>query len=417
MRIILFEDEGYKNLFPLTYTRPIFALRCGARTMYEKIQDIYKNTKISVLVREYLVEKTRVSFPNCDVNELPAKDEETVLVLNGRTILNKTVLGEEGVLISNGEIIGLKTKFRNIKNIIKKYNGIVYTHDLKNIANKLNNELTLDAEILNYPWEFVLKNEEEIERDFKLIRVSSKGSIDKRSIIYGKRAQVYLGDGARVEGGVVLDARDGPIWIGKKSVVRFPSILEGPCFIGSETRIDGARIRKGTSIGNCCRIGGEIEKSIILDYSNKHHDGFLGHSYIGEWVNLGAMTTNSDLKNNYGEISVYISGSLINSHEIKVGCFIGDHTKTAIGTLINTGTVIGVACNIFGGSVRKFLPSFSWGNSENFIEHSLKAAIEAARIMMERREVQQTEVERKILENVFELTKEERGKCLKDKQT
>jgi len=269
----------------------------------------------------------------------------------------------------------------------------------------------VEANLLEYPWDLVRLNGEAIKADFRLTRKSGiEGEVAEGAYLI-KPDQIYLAEGAEVQPGVVLNAEEGPIYIEEEVEVRPPTVIDGPSYIGKGTIVDGAKIREGCSIGPVCRIAGEIEESIFYAYTNKHHDGFIGHAYVGEWVNLGALTTNSDLKNTYGTMKVPLQGKLIDTGDIKVGSFIGDHTKTGIGTLLSTGCVIGVACNIFGGGMTpKFIPSFSWGGEKGFVENKLDKVIEVARLVMERRGVKQTEADRDLLKRVYELTADERRK-------
>jgi UDP-N-acetylglucosamine diphosphorylase/glucosamine-1-phosphate N-acetyltransferase len=174
----------------------------------------------------------------------------------------------------------------------------------------------------------------------------------------------------------------------------------------------GGKIREGTGIGPVCRIGGELEKSIFLGYSNKYHEGFLGHSYVGEWVNLGALTTNSDLKNNYGSIKVMVDGSLIDTGLAKVGAFLGDHVKTGIGTLLNTGISIGFSSNLFGGGMinQRQIPAFFWGSTETEEEYKLDKAIQTAQAVMKRRKTELSQEEADLFKKIFQLTEKEREK-------
>jgi UDP-N-acetylglucosamine diphosphorylase/glucosamine-1-phosphate N-acetyltransferase len=174
----------------------------------------------------------------------------------------------------------------------------------------------------------------------------------------------------------------------------------------------GGKVGGGSSIGPVCRIGGEVEESIFLGYSNKYHEGFLGHSYVGEWVNLGALTTNSDLKNNYGPVRVMVNGSLVDSGLAKVGAFLGDHVKTGIGTLLNTGVTVGFASNLFGGGMieERTIPPFSWAGARKREEYRLDKAIETARAVMKRRNIELRSEEIDIFKEIFELTEKERGK-------
>jgi UDP-N-acetylglucosamine diphosphorylase/glucosamine-1-phosphate N-acetyltransferase len=200
----------------------------------------------------------------------------------------------------------------------------------------------------------------------------------------------------------MIDASDGPVIIEDNTKIEPFSFIQGPSYIGRDCRIVGGRIRSGTSLGPVCRVGGEVEESIMLGYCNKYHEGFLGHAYLGEWVNLGALTTNSDLKNNYKGISVEIGGETVNSESIKVGCFIGDHTKTGIGTMLNTGINIGFSCNLYGAGLfaDKRIPSFSWGVPGNLGRYRIDKAIETAEISIGRRGIKFTDIHKKLFEDI-----------------
>jgi UDP-N-acetylglucosamine diphosphorylase/glucosamine-1-phosphate N-acetyltransferase len=195
------------------------------------------------------------------------------------------------------------------------------------------------------------------------------------------------------------------------------SRLEGPCYIGPQVQVHGAKIRAGTSIGPQCRVGGEIEASILHGYANKYHEGFLGHSYVGEWVNLGAGTHNSDLRNDYGEVSVVVNGRATPTGLTKVGCFLGDHTKTGLGTLFNTGTSVGAFCNLLpaGRFAPKYVPSFtSWWNGALCEAFTLEQMLATAEIAMQRRGVTLTEAHRALYAWLLDDTAEERRRVLRD---
>lgn len=241
---------------------------------------------------------------------------------------------------------------------------------------------------INYLWDLIKHLREDLEEDLRVLGSGVKGQVHPSAVIHAPE-NVLVEDGAQVEALAVLDARSGPIYIGKNTIVRPQSYLRGPLSIGPE-----------------CRIGGEVTHSIFHGYSNKAHYGFIGHSYIGEWVNLGAGTTNSNLKNNFGTVRVAINGKEVDSGEQFLGCFIGDHAKTGIGTLITTGAVIGVGANVFGGGVTpKCVPSFSWGADRVY---DLKKALGAARTMMERRGRKLSDGEESLLKKVHEMTAPER---------
>jgi UDP-N-acetylglucosamine diphosphorylase/glucosamine-1-phosphate N-acetyltransferase len=260
-------------------------------------------------------------------------------------------------------------------------------------------------------WELVRENAALIHRDAARLGLA-------RSVTAPPRGVHQVGDGplvaaadAVIEPGAVLDTRGGPVVIGRGARVAGLTRLEGPAAVGAGTQIVGGRIRAGTTIGPGSRIAGEVEASIIQGHSNKYHDGFIGHAYIGEWVNLGAMTTNSDLKNTYGTVKIWRDGQLVDTGEQKVGVFVGDHSKTGIGSLIDTGTVIGVAANVYGGSAvlaSKWIPSFSWGTPPKLTLHDPARAMVTMEEVMRRRDVQMTDGYREMIDVAFSLTRAER---------
>ena len=198
---------------------------------------------------------------------------------------------------------------------------------------------------------------------------------------------------------------NGPVWIDDGVTVMANAVLEGPLYIGKDSKIKiAAKIYENTTIGPLCKIGGEVEGSIIQGYSNKQHDGFLGHAYLGSWVNLGADTNNSDLKNNYGMIQALLNGEKVDTGSQFVGLMMGDHSKSGINVMFNTGTIVGTNCNIFGAEMPpKFVPSFSWGGAAGFAEYQFEKAINVAKTVMSRRKVEFTKNDRHLFENVHQL--------------
>jgi UDP-N-acetylglucosamine diphosphorylase/glucosamine-1-phosphate N-acetyltransferase len=205
--------------------------------------------------------------------------------------------------------------------------------------------------------------------------------------------------------------------IDREAVVTAFSRLEGPCYVGPQTHVLGAKVRTGTTLGPNCRVGGEVEACIVQGYANKYHDGFLGHSYVGEWVNLGAGTQNSDLRNDYGPVEVTVDGRLVSTGRTKVGCFLGDHTKTGVGTLLNTGTNSGVFCNVLpaGGLLPRYLPSFSsWWNGALRPHADLPRLLSTAAEVMRRRGSSLTEVHAALYRRLCDQTAAERRRVLRD---
>jgi UDP-N-acetylglucosamine diphosphorylase/glucosamine-1-phosphate N-acetyltransferase len=262
-------------------------------------------------------------------------------------------------------------------------------------------------------WELIDANPRMIEDDAHLLANEWPSVLDysvgEGVTVYAPE-QVLVAESAQVDGQVCLDAREGPILIGENVRILAHTRIEGPAAICNGAQIVGGRIRGGTTIGPHCRVGGEVEASIFQAYSNKYHDGFIGHAYVGEWVNLGALTTNSDLKNNYGPVRVVFPSGTVDTGMSKVGCVLGDHVKTGIGTLLNTGTVVGFATNIFGGGMPsdKHIPSFMWGGMHGFEEFHLERAKQVAAAVMPRRDRQFTPAVAELFDYLFNRTQPHR---------
>jgi len=250
-------------------------------------------------------------------------------------------------------------------------------------------------------------NPQRIVEDFE--RLPSRESRFPADVRCIQPDAVRLGGRCRLAAGVVLDARRGPIVLGDGVEVGANAVILGPAVVLSETRIHPLTLVEASTIGPMCRMGGEIRECVIQGYSNKQHSGFLGHSYLGEWVNLGAETTTSDLKNNYGPVRVPIDGRPVDSGERFVGSYVADHTKSAIGSRFSTGSVFGVSCLLYArGFLPKYVPSFTWLGGENAETYALDRAIETARTVMARRNVDLTPAREALLRHVYESTTEER---------
>lgn len=368
--IFIFENEGTEKLLPLTYLRKIGDLRVGIFTMRERIEKTFRTTEFS---------------------------KESPLFINGRTIRWNV---DEIQRLKNGEMLISKDQILAFRFGIKSKK--ISMEQIRNSCK----EIECNGEVIEYPWNLIEINKEILNEDFVLAKRGIYGFVDDGARIYGDKKNLHIGRGSKSDAFSVLNLETGPIYIGKNVHITPFSIIEGPAYIGDGTIVDGGKIRGGTTIGPVCRISGEVENCIFQGYSNKHHEGFLGHSWVGEWVNLGAGTTNSDLKNNYKEVKVHIQGKEINTKSIKVGCFIGDHTKTGIGTLINTGTVIDIFCNILGGRLTpKYIPPFLWDSGDGFSEYKIERAIETAKVVMKRRGKTLSKKYEKKIKKVFEITR------------
>ena len=269
-----------------------------------------------------------------------------------------------------------------------------------------------------YPWNLVGATERMLEEDcslFRSLRSSYDASVSSAAHLISKDS-IYIGNGVRVDAGAVIDASEGSVILDEECRVMANAVICGPCYVGKRTTIKvGAKIYGPCSFGPVCKLGGEIGETVIQGYSNKQHDGFLGHAYLGEWVNLGAGTEVSDLKNNYGPVRVWADDVMVDSGEIFVGPTIGDHSKTGINSMLNSGCVIGFSCNVFGSEyLPKFIPSFSWGGADELVEYDLEKAIETARVVMSRRSLELGQVEEDLFREIYNITCSERDGRLGD---
>jgi UDP-N-acetylglucosamine diphosphorylase/glucosamine-1-phosphate N-acetyltransferase len=265
-----------------------------------------------------------------------------------------------------------------------------------------------EARLLSFIWQLIERNGAVIEDDFK--KLPFRGQ-DEDSVIYPgvqmiNDENILIGNGAQIKSGAVLDATDGPIAIGDDAVIMPNASIIGPVAVGAGAIVKtGAKILEGTSIGEVCKIGGEVDCTIFGNYTNKAHDGFIGHSYLGEWVNIGAASNNSDLKNNYSSVRMWCAGSEKDTGRQFLGTIIGDHTKTGINTIFNTGTVVGFNCNIYSSEMPpKFVPSFSWGHGEVLTEYDPIKAMQTAEIVMERRKIKFEKAHKALFEKIHDLS-------------
>lgn len=414
MHICLFEDEGYSRLLPLVYFRPVYDLRCGAQLLRERIASSFPGAKVSFHTRPYLSGVVSEACPGASVNELPGELEEVVFI-NGRLLVDESgvkaieKLKPNQVLQYDTTVVAARFSGTQLKNIKYRLNqGALTSETFQGLP-----VISVKARIITYPWELVQYNGEVLREDFIQLTGDNptiQGQVYDGAVLVN-RDQIHIGSDAQVKPGVVLDASEGPIFL-DDGVRVFPNaVLEGPVYVGKNSLIKaGAKIYENTSIGPVCKVGGEVEESILHSYSNKQHEGFLGHAYLGSWVNLGADTNNSDLKNDYGTVKVYVQGELVDTGSQFVGLTMGDHSKSGINAMFNTGTVVGVNCNLFGAALPpKFVPSFTWGNaSDGFVTYRLEKAIQVARRVMARRKVELTPAMEILFRTVFEQSQTER---------
>ena len=382
MNYVLFDDHNRKNLLPLVFTRPVADIRVGILTIREKWEK-FLGEKTSSLTEPYLSDKW------------PLVKAEDNIFINASVLPNRELVNE---------ILQLQTDCA----LIKEDNIIAMRFSSEDIWNESINaiETDVDYDKINYTWEVFEKNAEAITDDFALLtegRISAPLSNTVHAI---SSENIFLEEGAKVEY-AILNASEGPIYIGKNAEVMENAVIRGPFAMCEHAVIRvGSVIYKGTTAGPYCKIGGEIENSVFFGYSNKPHDGFMGHSVIGEWCNIAAGTITSNLNNSYMPVRVwnYVQERFIPTNRQFVGLIMGDHSKTGINTTFNTGTVVGVFCNVFGSGYQKnFISSFSWGGAAS-TSYNLQKAIETAKLVFMRRAKELTEEDEKIIKTIYEIT-------------
>ena len=384
--LILFDDLEIRNsLLPLTFTRPVASIRIGILTIAEKWEKRL-GLSASYITQPYLS------------NKFPLKTGTSNILINGAICPNENLivaidtLNDESYLeSSNGIILAIKSKSTDL------------------VVSKLaKQEFKEDCNIIDEVWKIFKLNAAEIKVDFDFItkdRISQKIQ-DPHTIVYGD-SNIFIEEGVSIKA-AIINAESGPVYIGKNAQIHEGAIIKGSFALCENSHVNmGAKIKGDTTIGPDCKVGGEISNSVIFGNSNKGHDGFLGNSVLGEWCNLGADTNTSNLKNNYADVKIwnYSKGGFKTTKQMFCGLIMGDHSKCGINTMFNTGTVVGVAANIFGsGFPRNFIPSFSWGGAAGFTTFQLPKVYEVATKVMERRHKEFNEIEKNILDRVFELT-------------
>jgi UDP-N-acetylglucosamine diphosphorylase/glucosamine-1-phosphate N-acetyltransferase len=418
MKICLFEDLYFDHFEPLVFTRPTYNLFCGMLRMRDKVRRAYPEPEIVFHTRGYLEAFLGEKNPKYKVNTI---DDNDCLFINGRIFAHDDLpkiidlKNKTNKLYMNGEtIIAARVSGKKLDEL---KSGM---HDLFTVSNFDGLPVEqVDVKYATFIWDLVHGNKREIIKDFELF--IKQYNLTQKDFIQGKvyegvhmiePASIIIREGAVVYPGTVLDATEGPIFIDRNAIVYPNAVIQGPVYIGEQTKVKaGANLYDGVSTGKVCKVGGEIEASIIMPYSNKQHSGFLGHAYLGSWINIGADTNSSDLKNNYGTVKITLNGDLIDSGHQFLGLIMGDHSKAAINSQFNTGTVVGFSCNIFSsGFPKKYLPSFSWGGGDLTTTFDIEKSIETARRMVSRRSKTISEVEEKLFRKIFDLTQKTRRK-------
>lgn len=389
MNYILFDGNVRTQLLPFTYTRPVADIRIGILTIREKWEHLL-GSATSTITEEYLSEK----WPMVELDEnillnaayLPSYN--LVEMIKGMKA-NQALFDQDEVIafyVKEGEEVDFDT-----------YDCLQYTAP--------------DILKIEHTWDIFSKNGDAITRDFEMLTRDRTSAPIPKNVTTINKKDIFIEEGAKVYYSH-LNAEAGPIYIGKDAEIMEGALIRGPFALCDHGTLKmAAKIYSGTTVGPYCKVGGEVNNTVFMAYSSKGHDGFLGNSVLGEWCNIGADSNNSNLKNNYAPVKLwdYETGRFVNTGLQFCGLMMGDHSKCGINTMFNTGTVIGVATNIFGsGFPRNFVPSFSWGGASGFVKHLPNKAFETAKIAMARRDIELTPQDEDILNHIFEDTKKYR---------
>ncbi len=390
MNYILFDGTVRKALLPLTFTRPVADVRIGTLTIREKWEK-YLGFTTTTLTEEYLEEK------------YPMVEMEQNVMINASFLPTKALvelvksLEDNQAIFKNEEVIAFFTTKDQDEVNFDNYNHIEFNHDCIQIKNT---------------WDIFSYNAQAISEDFDLLTEGRKSQPIPEGVQVLCQENIFIEEGADILFSV-LNATEGPIYIGKNAVIMEGCLVKGPFSLGEEATLKmGAKIYSGTTVGPYSKVGGEVNNSVIMGYSNKGHDGFLGNSVLGEWCNIGADSNNSNLKNNYSQVRLwnYETENFTKTGLQFCGLIMGDHSKCAINTMFNTGTVVGVSANIYGSNFpRNFIPSFSWGGAAGFSIYMVNKAKQTAKLVFERRNMEFDEKEERILNHIFEETKKFRN--------
>jgi len=387
MNILFFDEPALrKALLPLTFTRPVAELRTGIYTIREKWLCYYQNAHCYFQTESYLQGK----FPSTDKADLHINGS---VCPNERLFHEIQKLHQDEALVHQGMILAFKGS-------VKK--RIDYFQDVL---------------VIKTPADLFAHNGTEIRNDFTLITKGRTSAIlnDAHTVLYNP-TNVFIEEGVKIRA-AIINAEDGPVYIGKDVEIQEGAIIKGP-FAACQGAVIamGSKMRSDTTIGPYCKVGGEVSNTIFIGYSNKVHDGFIGNSVIGEWCNLAAGTNISNLKNNYSSIKVhsYLSNQQEDSGRIFHGLIMGDYSRCGINAMFNTGSIVGVSCNIYdAGFPSKFTPSFSWGTASGYIDFRIEDALEVAKKGMMRRKIELSREDSNILRSVFDQEAAFRAELLK----
>jgi len=417
MRIAFFEDDGAEGFAPIALTRPVFELLCGQFSLRERLIRFLNVQEWGAFVRPCLRQTYQEFSPEAFVNDNVWLGNEPTLLINARWLPSPVAIKQlEHIENDVAGFCGDTLAFLLVEPIESSLlTDSEWADPLLKIAGT-RNAIQVEGQVVSHPWDLIDFNSDQLEADFRSCQYTGgQTEFGPQVAILGDPENVFVSPRADIDPFVVIDARGGPVSIDAGVKVQAYTRIEGPCHIGFDSQLFRANVKAGTTIGPVCRVGGEIENSIMHGFANKYHDGFLGHGYVCPWVNMGALSTNSDLKNDYSTVRVPLSGEAIDSGSTKVGCFIGDHSKTAVCSLFNTGTSVGVMTMLLPGGelLPKFVPSFGrvW-HGELDDNLNLESAIETARVAMDRRGQDLTLAQERLLRHLHEETREQRKSAI-----
>lgn len=390
MNYILFDGNVRNSLLPFTYTRPVADIRVGILTIREKWEKALGLTTTTI-TEEYLEAK----YPMVEM-------EENVLInasfLPSKALVKKVKkLSKNQAIFKGEEVIAFFTSENQEEVDFDSYEQIDFEDEILQVKNT---------------WDIFSLNDKAIQSDFDFLTEGKTSQAIPEGVQVINKENIFIEEGATILLSS-LNASNGPIYIGKDALIMEGCAVRGPFAMCEYSVLKmGAKIYGATTLGPYCKVGGEVNNSVLFGYSSKGHEGFLGNSVLGEWCNIGADSNTSNLKNNYAEVKLwnYETGRFAKTGLQFCGLMMADHAKCGINTMFNTGTVVGVSANIFGsGYPRNFVPSYSWGGASGFTTYQLRKVFEVADVVMKRRGLELSELDKNILEHVFEETSKHRN--------
>jgi UDP-N-acetylglucosamine diphosphorylase/glucosamine-1-phosphate N-acetyltransferase len=381
-RLVLYEDRHWRSLRPLTDLLPVPALAFGASDLARRWLAATGLPLAAIEARAGAMAGW-MAAPPCE-GVAPGPEVEAVVVnaavLPGAWVAAALDSRSPALWLGDGRVAGARLPLASLRG------GLGRGEDFETVLLGLGlPALPVESRFITWPWELMAWNADAIAADLAGLPPATGGAIHRLACLEAPE-RIRVEDGASVGPYAVLDATTGPILVARGARIEPHTLVRGPCVVGEGTQLLGGAV-SGTTFGPECRVAGEVESSVWQGHANKRHHGFVGHSVFGEWVNLGALTTTSDLKNNYGSVRVWVDGRGVDSGSPKVGAFVGAHVKTGIGTLLPTGASVGTAANLFGGGrfAPKAVAAFAWWDGEGTEEHELERCLATARVAMSRR--------------------------------